>query len=350
MTGSVAYRDAVDAYLVPRIVRLGPNLYGAAFFLMKLIPATFILRRAAAEGRLPPGTSVVETTSGTFGLALAIVCNNNDWRLTIVSDPVIDGQLRRRLEDLGTTVEITPHPAPVGGYQRSRLDRLAELLAADPTAFCPSQYDNPQNPQSYALLAEHLVTALGRIDCLVGPVGSGGSMCGTSAGLRVLFPELTAIGVDTTGSVLFGQPDGKRLVRGLGNSLMPANLDHRTFDEVHWLDAATAYGSTRLLHQRHSLFMGGTSGAAYAVGQWYARHHPDRTTVVLLPDEGYRYLDTVYDDSWLDANGIRTEHPVDEPVTVADPRDAAGPWSRFGWGRRSYVDVLGAPFVEAVEP
>lgn len=337
-----------EALEVPRLTALSPDLVGAAFTLMKLIPARFILDRARAQGSLSPGALVTETTSGTFGLALAILCNLRGYRLHLVSDPAVDPALHRRLDDLGAQVDIVREPAAVGGLQQARLDRLAEVRAANPGHFWPAQYSNPDNPGSYAGLAELLGEAMGKVDCLVGPVGSGGSMCGTSSFLRLAFPGLTTIGVDTHGSVLFGLPDeGKRLLRGLGNSLMPLNLDHRTFDEVHWVTGAEGFLATRQLHRGHAVFAGPTSGAAYMVARWYAQRHPGARVVVLLPDEGYRYQETVYDDAWLRANGARLDRLPEEPVLAAHPSEVAQRWTRLAWGRRSYQEVLGSAWKES---
>lgn len=307
---------------------------------MKLLPARFCLDRARDAGLLRPGTPIIETTSGTFGLALAILSALRGYRLILVSDPAIDGPLKRRLEDLGTQVEIVRQPAAVGGLQRARLDRLAQLQAEHPAHFWPSQYHNPHNPGAYGPLAELLLETIGRIDCVVGTVGSGGSMCGTARYIRLLFSDLRAIGVDTHGSVLFGQPDRKRLLRGLGNSIMPTNLDHSIFDEVHWVSAAEAFLATRILHRVHGLYMGGTSGAAYLVARWWAQQHPDARVVVLFPDEGYRYQETIYNDEWLHRQGIwLSELPV-EPQSVAHPADAGPQWSSIQWNRRTYEQVL----------
>jgi cysteine synthase A len=249
------------------------------------------------------------------------------------------------MEDLGARVEIVREPSPVGGFQQARLDRMAALRAAHPDSFWPSQYDNPHNPGAYAPFAELLAEVLGQVDSLVGTVGSGGSMCGTSSYLRLLFPELVSVGVDTHGSVLFGQPDQKkRLLRGLGNSLMPKNLDHTIFDEVHWVSAAEAFAATRELHRRHALYMGPTSGAAYLVAQWRARRHPNETVVCLFPDEGYRYQDTVYDDAWLRANDAQLPSMPDAPLQAAHPREAIAGWTRMSWNRATYEQVMGTTF------
>lgn len=333
----------VESYVLPRLIRLDGNLYGAAFFLMKLLPARFILDRARDAGLLHDGSVIIETTSGTFGLALAMLCNLRNYKLIIVSDPAIDPPLQRRLEDLGATVELVREPSPIGGFQQARLDRMAELQAAHPGHFWPAQYSNPHNPGSYAPFAELLTEAIGKIDCLVGTVGSGGSMCGTSQYLRLLFPQLKVVGVDTHGSVIFGQPDQKRMLRGLGNSLMPQNVDHSMFDEIHWVSAAAGLAATRLLHQQHALYMGPTSGAAYLVARWWAKRNSEATVVVVLPDEGYRYQDTVYDDRWLHEQNLWLTD-VPEPVHVKHPLEAGTEWAWMDWKHRTYEEVLGAHF------
>jgi cysteine synthase len=338
------YEEATEAYQLPRLIRLAPNLYAASFTLMKMIPARFILRRADAEGKLPPGTVIAETTSGTFGLALAMQGVHLNRGVVLVSDPVVDERLYRRLTDLGAVVDRVPAAAAAaaGGYQAARLERLAQIRTELPASFWPDQYANPDNPRSYAAVAELLLESLGQVDCLVGPVGSGGSMCGTATSLRSVVPECHAIAVDTHSSVLFGQADGPRELRGLGMSLLPANLDHRVFDDVHWCSAGAAYAATRQLHRQHALFMGPTSGAAYLVARWWARANPSALTVVLMPDEGYRYQDTVYDDVWLAANEYLGTGPPEEPTPVDEPSQPDGPWTTYAWRRRSYAEVIPA--------
>jgi cysteine synthase len=325
---------------LPRIVRLGRNLFGAAFTLMKLLPARHILDRAERSGKLEPGTVVIETTSGTFGLALAMECSLRGYPLILVSDPVIDPAFRRRLQDLGTEVIMVEEPTTVGGYQQARLERVAQLCGQYRRHFLPCQYGNPDHPGAYRVLAEALVEALGPLDCLVGPVGSGGSMCGTAASLRQRHAELRAVAVDTPGSVLFGQVDRPRRLRGLGNSIMPANLDHPTFDEVHWVSDREAFAATRALHRRHALFMGPTSGAAWLVAEWWARTHPEARVLTLLPDEGHRYQDTIYDDAWLSRAGLRLRRLPSRPVEVSRPAQAGPEWSWLRWGRRPYGEVV----------
>lgn len=330
----------VEATELPRIIQVGDNLYAAAFTLMKLLPARYIIDRAEAAGVISPGTPIIETSSGTFALGLAMVCRLRGYPLTIVGDSAIDRDLRNRLEMLGTTVEIVEYAGQPGGIQGARLARVEELRAEQPGAFVPGQYDNPDNPGAYGIVADLIGDTVGPVDCLVGPVGSGGSTGGLAASLRTANPALHLVGVDTHGSIIFGTPDGKRTLRGLGSSIHPGNVRHRAYDEVHWVTAGEAFHATHELYRTHGLFMGPTSGASFQVAEWWAAHNPQSTVVMVLPDEGYRYQSTVYDSAWLAENGIVAAPNPAGPVTVGHPLDAPAAWSRLMWARRSFDDVV----------
>ncbi|UGY16853.1 pyridoxal-phosphate dependent enzyme [Bradyrhizobium septentrionale] len=331
------------AYETPRPARLAPNLFAACFPLMKLIPARFMIARARASGRLAPGGHIVETTSGTFGLALAMVAAAHDYRLTIISaKTLVDRTLRCRLKLLGARLDIVDDPEGSGAQSR-RLERLQAIRTEHAGTFWPGQYDNPESCLAYGRLAEWFVRQVGHVDCLVGCAGSGGSLCGTAAILRQVFPELVVIAVDTPRSVLFGHTPGRRLLRGLGNSILPRNLDHQLVDEVHWVGALPAFAATHQLSRDHALFMGPTSGAAALVGQWYARRHPRAITVVILPDEGFRYQETAFNNDWLATLEGWPITIADAPETLA--KIAPGgeeSWTRMIWGRRVLQEVPSA--------
>jgi cysteine synthase A len=342
-------RQGSEAQKAPRLVRLAPNFYVAVLSIMKLYPASFIIRQAEARGELGPDTVVVETTSGTFGLALAMVCAERGYRLSLVGDTAIDETLRERITSLGAEISIVTEPAAVGGMQRARLDRLAALRREHPKTFWPAQYENPDNSESYAELAELLARELGSIDCLIGTVGTGGSMCGTATALGKLCRGLHVVGIDTHGSVLFGQPDRPgRLLRGLGNSLMPKNVDHTVFDEVFWVNAGDAFKAARELHRRHALFMGPTSGASWLTAAWWARQNPDRCVVAILPDDGHRYMSTVYNPAWIEERGLVRAALPEAPLTVDDPGFSGDAWSRYAWQRRTIDEVLAGTEVRQV--
>ncbi|HEY2236963.1 MAG TPA: cysteine synthase family protein [Candidatus Angelobacter sp.] len=324
----------------PAFVALADNLIAAVFPLMKIYPAEYCLRTAIKQGLIDDGTVIVETSSGNLALGLAIVCNSMGQKLTIVTDYACDPHLCRRLTDLGTNLEIVPAPAATGGYQRARLDRLEEIRQVQRNHWWLNQYDNLGNSEAYRSFAQQILETVGPIDCLVGTVGSGGSVCGTAKALRETLPMLHVIGVDTFGSVLFGQPERPRVLRGLGNSIMPKNLDHTVFDEVHWVTAAEAYKASRVLHQRTALFRGGTSGASWLVAQHWARMNPEARVLCIFPDDGYRYADTIYNDSYLAASGLILPSLPSCPKQVDQPSDSGPEWSWMKWMRRSLVTVM----------
>ena len=336
-----SHASIVEATELPRIIRLTGNLYAAAFSLMKLLPARYILDRAEAAGLLTPGTPVLETSSGTFGLGLALVCCLRGYPLTIVGDAAIDEELKTRLEMLGARIEIVTENGHPGGIQGARLDRVKELHQERPDSFVPDQYGNPDNGRSYEIVGDLVLDTVGTVDCLVGSVGSGGSTGGLAAALRTARESMLMIGVDTHGSTIFGQPNAPRLLRGLGSSIHPGNVRYTAYDEVHWVTPAEAFRATHALYREHALFMGPTSGASYLTAAWWARHHPDGKVLMILPDEGHRYQKTVYSGEWLASHRIDTTDAAQEPVLVSRPSDAPNRWSRLLWGRRGYREVVG---------
>ncbi|MGY9066661.1 PLP-dependent cysteine synthase family protein [Streptomyces sp. CAS3] len=334
------HSSVVEATELPRLIQLTDNLYGAAFSLMKLLPARYIIDQAEAAGTLLPGTPIIETSSGTFALGLAMVCRLRGYPLTIVGDAAIDRELYTRLTMLGATVEIVEDTGRPGGIQGARLARVEELRLLRPDSFVPGQYDNPNNPAAYGAVAELIGGTLGPVDCLVGPVGSGGSTGGLAAALRLSDPTLHLVGVDTHGSIIFGTPDRPRMLRGLGSSIHPGNVRHSAYDEVHWVTAPEAFHATHELFRNHGLFMGPTSGASFQVAAWWARQNPDSTVVAVLPDEGYRYQSTVYNEAWLREQGITPAANPAGPALVEHPLDAPSTWSRLLWARRRFDDVM----------
>jgi cysteine synthase len=354
---------ALDAMCDPPVVRLGDRVHCVAFPLMKVIPARHMIECAWRSGELHSGSCVVETTSGTLGLGLALVCAARGLPLILVTDAVVDLRLRMRLEYLGARVEIVR--AAGHSIQDARLGRVREIVASDPARYYwPRQYDNPANRASYAPLARRVRDVAGRVDLIVGSVGSGGSACGIAESIRQATPQTRLIGIDTHGSILFGLPPGPRALRGLGNSVMPANLQHHYFDEVHWVTAELAHGATRALYREHGLYMGPTSGAAYLVGTEAAARHPGQSVLLLFPDDGHRYADDVYQERYLPAShdtgpagngaagngaagngtaGTAAAGTGPGPRFAASLREASEPgWTAVAWRRRTLAEMLAA--------
>ncbi|OBK49006.1 pyridoxal-5'-phosphate-dependent protein subunit beta [Mycobacterium kubicae] len=297
---------------------------------MKDRPALHMVERARARGDLRPGARIVESTSGTLGLGLALAGVVYHHPVTLVTDPGMEPIIQRMLTAYGTQIDVVTEPHPVGGWQKARTDRVAELLAADPHAWNPDQYNNPDNVDGYESLALELIEQLGHIDVLVCSVGTGGHSAGVARVLRRFNPDLKLIGVDTVGSTIFGQPAAPRLMRGLGSSIYPGNVDYAAFNEVHWVAPAEAVWACRALAATHFTSGGWSVGAVALVAGWAAHTMPADTTIAaVFPDGPQRYFDTIYNDDYCREHDLLDHNPPLEPAVVSDPSaQVISSWTR----------------------
>ncbi|MGS2809205.1 MULTISPECIES: PLP-dependent cysteine synthase family protein [Nocardia] len=285
---------------------------------MKDRPALHMVRCARERGELRPGGRIVESTSGTLGMGLALAGMVYGHPVTVVTDPGLEPIVAQMLAAYGATVDLVERPHPVGGWQQARRDRVAQLLAAESDAWCPDQYSNPDNVDGYESLALELIEQLGTVDVLVCAVGTGGHSAGVARVLRRYNPELRLVGVDTIASTIFGQPAGPRLMRGLGSSIYPANVDYDAFDEVHWVAPAESVWACRTLAATHHATGGWSVGAVALVAGWAARvAAPSTRIAAVFPDGPHRYFDTVYNDTYCAENGLLTGAPASEPDALA---------------------------------
>jgi cysteine synthase A len=331
----------VDIHAPVKVAKLEsrPNLSALDFRLMKVIPALGIIEAGRRNGLISAATTIVETSSGTMALGLAIVCSYYGLKLRIFGDAAIDLPLKLNLEALGADVEIIEASASDGNVQQLRKQALLRFLENN-DAFWAHQYNNPENTLAYSRAAATAIRGVGKIDILVAAVGSGGSSCGLSRYIRKFFPAMMLVGVDTNNSVLFGQLAGPRDFRGLGNSILPENLDHTAFDEVHWLGANEGFHAAHRLLRETTLKRGPTSGAAYLVANWYAARFPDKRVLAVFPDDGSRYNTTVYDPDWMLAHGFAANRLAVTPAAVEHPLQATSGWSMINWRRRTLTDVM----------
>ncbi len=281
-------------------------------------PALHMIRQARARGDLAPGGTIIESTSGTLGLGLALAGIVFGHPVVLVGDPGLEPLMRRLLTSYGVRLEIVAEPHPVGGWQEARRRRVRQLVAELPGSYCPDQYNNPDNVTAYAGLAHELIGRLPHIDVLVCSVGTGGHSAGVHRVLRQHFPDVKLVGVDTVGSTIFGQPARPRLMRGLGSSIHPRNVAYDSFSEVHWVNAAEAVWACRMLASQHYLSGGWSTGAVTLVARWLARTGPaGQTIVAVFPDGPWRYWNTVFADDYCRANDLLATVPAEEPDEVA---------------------------------
>lgn len=280
-------------------------------------PGLHMVERARTRGELKPGARIIESTSGTLGLGLALAGMTYGHPVTLVTDPGLEPSMTRLLVAYGAQVNVVSEPHPTGGWQQARRDRVQQLMAQHAGSWCPDQYNNPDNTSAYTPLALELATELKHIDVLVCSVGTGGHSGGISRVLRQLYPDLTLVGVDTIGSTIFGQPARPRLMRGLGSSIYPRNVAYENFSEVHWVSPAEAVWTCRQLAGSHYATGGWSVGAVALVAGWLARSLPkDARIAAVFPDGPQRYLGTVYDDGYCAAHGLLDSPPAPEPDLI----------------------------------
>jgi cysteine synthase A len=257
-------------------------------------------------GELDPGRSVVvESSSGNLGVGLAQICRYFGLRFICVVDARTTGRNIAVLRALQCEVEIVKEADPVTGeYLPARLARIRELLSTVPHAYWPNQYANPRNPAAHQRTMREIDLALdGRVDYLFCAVGTFGTLRGCAEYIHENNLGTTVVGVDAVGSVIFGGPSAPRLIPGHGASVRPELLDTALVDAVVHVTDLESVAACRRLVGKEAVLVGGSSGAVVAALHKMADTiEPGSNCVLIFPDGGDRYLDTIYSDSWVTAN------------------------------------------------
>ncbi|TCM51142.1 cystathionine beta-synthase [Rhizobium sp. PP-F2F-G48] len=268
----------------------------------KVRMAREMILAAERDGKLKPGGRIVEPTSGNTGTGLALIAIERGYRFTAIVDHHASRDKLRAMQAMG--VDLVFAEGRGEGPSTVERRRIAGEIAETTGAFWPDQHHNPNNNAGYAGLALELLRDLGAdVDYLIGAVGTGGTLCGTVQELRRLGSGVTSIGVEPTGSIIFGGPAGKYWQTGAGapgGFTVGPNVDHSLIDEGLTVDDIDAFTAARVVARRTGLLVGGTAGAAIDVAlRRLARVEPGSTMVVLVCDAGEKYLDTVFNDEWL---------------------------------------------------
>jgi N-(2-amino-2-carboxyethyl)-L-glutamate synthase len=268
--------------------------------------AKAMVAAAEAVGRLRPGGTIVESSSGNLGLALAMVARLRGYRFICVIDPHTPDVHRSMLTALGAEVRLVDAPDVHGNHLAARIQAAVRLEASIPGAFWPNQYANPANPQAYRTVALEIQADFGAaLDWVVLPVGTGGLATGCSEAIKRLVPGVRVLAVDAAGSVTFGTPPGRRLLTGMGAAIVPPNCCPSLYDRVVHVTDDEAFAMTRALAHEEGLLLGGSSGAAVVAAVALAESLlPSQRVLVVLPDRGERYANTIFSDDWLAHHGI----------------------------------------------
>jgi N-(2-amino-2-carboxyethyl)-L-glutamate synthase len=265
-------------------------------------PARFIIEQGLRDGTIRPDTHLIESSSGNFGIALAMIAQIYGLKFTCVVDPKISPTNLRILEHLNARIEMVHEPDDQDGYLKTRIRRVQELLNQIPHSLWINQYANPLNCQvHYAMTGQEILDDLDQpIDCLVAAVSTTGTILGVARRLREAFPQLHVLAVDAQGSIIFGGLPGPREIPGIGASRVPELLNREEIDQVVYVSDAEAAQACRELVAYEGILAGGSSGSVIAGIQKLLPTFPAGYRVLaLLPDRGERYLSTVYDNDWV---------------------------------------------------
>ncbi|AZM56022.1 2,3-diaminopropionate biosynthesis protein SbnA [Streptomyces sp. WAC 01529] len=281
---------------------------------IKLKAAVGMVEDAERHGRLGPGSRLIESSSGSLGIALAIVAAGRGYSFTCVTDPNVSPQSLAAIKALGAHVVQVEKRDANGGYLGTRIAYIRERLAEDSGLVWLNQYANPANPSTHArTTASSVLRNIGRVDQLFVGAGTTGTLMGCVSHFRAHSPHTKITAVDAVGSVTFGGRPQPRRIPGLGTSRTPELCVPESVDEVIHVAEPDAVRMCRRIARERGLLTGGSTGSVLAALAQAAPFIPSGSRVVALsPDMGERYLQTIYHDDWVhETFGRHVLEPLD---------------------------------------
>lgn len=255
--------------------------------------ALAMIEAAELEGKLSPGATIVEATSGNTGVGLAFVAAIKGYKAIIVMPETMSIERRRLVAAYGAEVVLTPGAERIKGA----LAKAEEIRLNTPGAVTLGQFVNPANPQKHfdTTGVEIWEDTAGEVDVLVAGVGTGGTVSGTGAYLKTQKPSVRVVAVEPSDSpVLSGGQPGAHKIQGIGAGFVPETYNASVVDDIVQVENDEAYEAARLLGRKEGLLCGMSSGAAFAAALRLAAlsENEGKTIVAILPDTGERYLST----------------------------------------------------------
>jgi cysteine synthase A len=266
--------------------------------------AAYILERLLERGIVNSSTTIIESTSGNFGVSLSAFCKYHGLRFIAVVDPNITAMNEMLIKAHGGTIVKVTQPDQHGGYLLTRIERIQELQREIEHCYWVNQYENPLNAQAYyQSLGKELCFQMEELDYAFLGVSSGGTITGVSQKLKENFPNVKIVAVDVEGSLIFGSKAKKRFIPGIGSSMVPKILRSARIDDVVLTDEVSTINACYELLEQYSFFVGGSSGSVLAgMRKFFSHQRLDAplNVVAVFPDRGERYYDTIYNPAWCD--------------------------------------------------
>jgi len=248
-----------------------------------------IINRAEEEGRLRPGSVIVEATAGNTGIGLALIGVNRGYRVVLFVPERFSEEKVMIMQALGAEVTRTSDVEGMEGAIR----KAKEFTAKTPQAFMAGQFENPANADyHYETTAREMFEQMdGKIDAITIGAGTAGTFTGVARFLKERTPRTWTVVVETEGSVLGGGRPGKHKVEGIGTSFVPKNFDRSVCDEVLMVSDVHAFNTVKELAAREGVFAGSSGGAnVYGALEVARKLGPGKRVVTIIPDSAERYL------------------------------------------------------------
>lgn len=265
--------------------------------------AVAILEEAFRSGAIDSRSVIVESSSGNMGIGLAQACRYHGLRFICVVDPKTAAQNIQILRTYDAEIVQVTEPDPeTGEFLQARIDRVKTLLGQIESSFWPNQYENLSNPGAhFETTMREIASALdGKIDYLFVATSTCGTIRGCAEHVRHYGLRTKIVAVDAVGSQIFSNVRAKRMIPGLGAGIKPPLCRPSLIDECVHVDDVDCVAGCRRLVLREAILAGGSSGGVVAaLEKMQSRIPPGSVCVVVLPDRGERYLDTVYSDEWV---------------------------------------------------
>ena len=262
---------------------------------------------AAKSGRISPGDTLIEPTSGNTGIGMAMAAAVNGYRMVITMPEKMSREKQVVLEALGAEIVRTPTEAAWDAPE-SHIGVAKQLKEIIPNSHILDQYSNPDNPDAHTdgTAREILEQTDGQLDYMVMTAGTGGTLTGVARALKAEVPNVKIIGVDPLGSILAGPAEiGSYKVEGIGYDFIPDVLERGLVDEWIKSEDGPSFRMSRRLIRQEGLLVGGSSGSAvWAAKEIAKREGPDKRIVTILPDSVRNYMTKFLDEAWMKENGF----------------------------------------------